>query len=230
MYALWISEQTPPFSAQVQCVHVTVFHGNLRHGQMMRAVMQRCLRRLLLCSDFPFPGIQSVQFWAEANERDWIPSGANTGGGVRRWGATRWRPYREMYRAHIRQETEELQSHGGRARHFLVQNSGNPCSEGERWTLLQNNRVIVHSSSLTFILLISHQVYWFKDGKQILRKNVHYKKIREGDGTCALHIESTTNDDDGNYTVMAANPQVIHWTSCLCHQQLPPNCKIWFSI
>ncbi|KAM7385903.1 hypothetical protein PAMP_001947 [Pampus punctatissimus] len=51
------------------------------------------------------------------------------------------------------------------------------------------------------------KVYWFKDGKQILRKNVHYKKIREGDGTCALHIESTTNDDDGNYTIMASNPQ-----------------------
>ncbi|XP_045067447.1 myopalladin isoform X4 [Coregonus clupeaformis] len=51
------------------------------------------------------------------------------------------------------------------------------------------------------------KVYWFKDGKQILRKNDHYKKIREGDGTCALHIEVTNNDDDGNYTVMAANPQ-----------------------
>ncbi|XP_039994869.1 myopalladin isoform X2 [Xiphias gladius] len=51
------------------------------------------------------------------------------------------------------------------------------------------------------------KVYWFKDGKQILRKNVHYKKIREGDGTCALHIESITSDDDGNYTIMAANPQ-----------------------
>lgn len=43
---------------------------------------------------------------------------------------------------------------------------------------------------------------------QVLKKNLHYKKIREGDGTCALHIESATNDDDGNYTVMAANPQV----------------------
>uniref|UniRef100_A0A8C7U987 Ig-like domain-containing protein n=1 Tax=Oncorhynchus mykiss TaxID=8022 RepID=A0A8C7U987_ONCMY len=51
------------------------------------------------------------------------------------------------------------------------------------------------------------KVYWFKDGKQILRKNYHYKKIREGDGTCALHIEVTNNDDDGNYTVLAANPQ-----------------------
>ncbi|XP_051503768.1 myopalladin-like isoform X2 [Myxocyprinus asiaticus] len=51
------------------------------------------------------------------------------------------------------------------------------------------------------------KVYWFKDGKQILKKNDHYKKIREGDGTCSLHIEAATSDDDGNYTVMAANPQ-----------------------
>ncbi|XP_076142232.1 myopalladin-like isoform X2 [Alosa pseudoharengus] len=51
------------------------------------------------------------------------------------------------------------------------------------------------------------KVYWFKDGKQILKKNDHYKKYREGDGTCALHIEAVTNEDDGNYTVMAANPQ-----------------------
>ncbi|KAM9559226.1 LOW QUALITY PROTEIN: myopalladin-like [Salvelinus alpinus] len=51
------------------------------------------------------------------------------------------------------------------------------------------------------------KVYWFKDGKQILRNNYHYKKIRQGDGTCALHIEVTNNDDDGNYTVLAANPQ-----------------------
>ncbi|XP_055025429.2 myopalladin [Misgurnus anguillicaudatus] len=51
------------------------------------------------------------------------------------------------------------------------------------------------------------KVYWFKDGKQILKKNEHYQKIREGDGTCSLHIEAATSDDDGNYTVMAANPQ-----------------------
>ncbi|XP_038846704.1 myopalladin-like [Salvelinus namaycush] len=51
------------------------------------------------------------------------------------------------------------------------------------------------------------KVYWFKDGKHILRNNYHYKKIREGDGTCALHKEVTNNDDDGNYTVLAANPQ-----------------------
>ncbi|XP_066548962.1 myopalladin isoform X2 [Amia ocellicauda] len=51
------------------------------------------------------------------------------------------------------------------------------------------------------------KVYWFKDGKQISKKNEHYKMKREGDGTCALHIATATNDDDGNYTVMAANPQ-----------------------
>ncbi|KAL4640928.1 myopalladin isoform X2 [Arapaima gigas] len=51
------------------------------------------------------------------------------------------------------------------------------------------------------------KVYWFKDGKQILKRNEHYKRTREGDGTCALHIVAVTSDDDGNYTVMAANPQ-----------------------
>uniref|UniRef100_A0A8D0GAM8 Myopalladin n=1 Tax=Sphenodon punctatus TaxID=8508 RepID=A0A8D0GAM8_SPHPU len=51
------------------------------------------------------------------------------------------------------------------------------------------------------------KIYWFKDGKQISKKNEHYKMKREGDGTCSLHIETTTNDDDGNYTMMAANPQ-----------------------
>ncbi|KAH0623505.1 hypothetical protein JD844_006327 [Phrynosoma platyrhinos] len=51
------------------------------------------------------------------------------------------------------------------------------------------------------------KVYWFKDGKQISKKNEHFKMSREGDGTCSLYIEATTNDDDGNYTIMAANPQ-----------------------
>ncbi|KAJ7419155.1 myopalladin [Pitangus sulphuratus] len=52
------------------------------------------------------------------------------------------------------------------------------------------------------------KVYWFKDGKQISKKNTHFKMNREEDGTCSLHIEAATNDDDGNYTIMAANPQV----------------------
>ncbi|XP_067908512.1 myopalladin isoform X2 [Heterodontus francisci] len=51
------------------------------------------------------------------------------------------------------------------------------------------------------------KVYWFKDGKQISKKNEHFKMKRDGDGVCSLYIESTTNDDDGNYTVMAGNPQ-----------------------
>ncbi|KAM5237084.1 myopalladin [Ctenodactylus gundi] len=51
------------------------------------------------------------------------------------------------------------------------------------------------------------KVYWFKDGKQISKRNEHCRMRREGDGTCSLHIKSTTSDDDGNYTIMAANPQ-----------------------
>ncbi|XP_060697828.1 myopalladin isoform X3 [Hemiscyllium ocellatum] len=51
------------------------------------------------------------------------------------------------------------------------------------------------------------KVYWFKDGKQISKKNEHFKMKRDGDGSCSLYIESATNDDDGNYTVMAVNPQ-----------------------
>ncbi|KAK2530769.1 Mypn [Columba guinea] len=51
------------------------------------------------------------------------------------------------------------------------------------------------------------KVYWFKDGKQISKKNPRFKMNREEDGTCSLHIEASTNDDDGNYTIMAANPQ-----------------------
>lgn len=62
----------------------------------------------------------------------------------------------------------------------------------------------------------SFQVYWFKDGKQISKRNEHCKMRREGDGTCSLHIESTTSDDDGNYTIMAANPQVETQGSALC--------------
>lgn len=71
------------------------------------------------------------------------------------------------------------------------------------------------------------KVYWFKDGKQILKRNVHYKKIREGDGTCALHIEAVTNDDDGNYTIMAANPQGrISCSGHLIVQTGPPRTRL----
>ncbi|CAK6436348.1 unnamed protein product [Pipistrellus nathusii] len=66
------------------------------------------------------------------------------------------------------------------------------------------------------------KVYWFKDGKQISKRNEHCKMKREGDGTCSLHIESTTSDDDGNYTIMAANPQGrISCSGHLMVQSLP---------
>nr|XP_055241741.1 palladin isoform X4 [Gorilla gorilla gorilla] len=51
------------------------------------------------------------------------------------------------------------------------------------------------------------KIYWFKDGKQISPKSDHYTIQRDLDGTCSLHTTASTLDDDGNYTIMAANPQ-----------------------
>ncbi|XP_068134915.1 palladin isoform X1 [Hyperolius riggenbachi] len=51
------------------------------------------------------------------------------------------------------------------------------------------------------------KIYWFKDGKQISKRSEHYKIQREPDGTCSLHTSAASLDDDGNYTIMAANPQ-----------------------
>ncbi|NXK82754.1 PALLD protein, partial [Amazona guildingii] len=51
------------------------------------------------------------------------------------------------------------------------------------------------------------KIYWFKDGKQISKQSDHYRIQREPDGTCSLHTAASTLDDDGNYTIMAANPQ-----------------------
>nr|XP_036854716.1 palladin isoform X4 [Manis javanica] len=51
------------------------------------------------------------------------------------------------------------------------------------------------------------KIYWFKDGKQISPKSDHYTVQRDPDGTCSLRTEASTLDDDGNYTIMAANPQ-----------------------
>lgn len=84
---------------------------------------------------------------------------------------------------------------------FTCKVLGIPLPKARRFS----TQILLFIASLTFV---SPQVYWFKDGTQILRKNLHYRKRREGDGTCALHIDVTTSDDDGNYTVMAANPQV----------------------
>nr|XP_008247883.2 palladin isoform X1 [Oryctolagus cuniculus] len=51
------------------------------------------------------------------------------------------------------------------------------------------------------------KIYWFKDGKQISPKSDHYTIQRDLDGTCSLHTSASTLDDDGNYTIMAANAQ-----------------------
>lgn len=52
------------------------------------------------------------------------------------------------------------------------------------------------------------QVYWFKDGKQISKGSEHYRISRDADGTCSLHTVAASLDDDGNYTIMASNPEV----------------------
>jgi len=53
------------------------------------------------------------------------------------------------------------------------------------------------------------QVYWFKDGKQISKRSKHYLQKSDGRGSYELYIPSTSLDDDGNYTAVACNPQVI---------------------
>ncbi|XP_029606726.1 palladin isoform X2 [Salmo trutta] len=51
------------------------------------------------------------------------------------------------------------------------------------------------------------KIYWFKDGKQISKRSEHYRISRDADGTCNLHTAAASLDDDGNYTVMAGNPE-----------------------
>ncbi|XP_077573104.1 palladin [Stigmatopora nigra] len=51
------------------------------------------------------------------------------------------------------------------------------------------------------------KVYWFKDGKQISKRSEHYRIGRAAEGTCTLHTATASLDDDGNYTVMAGNPE-----------------------
>ncbi|XP_070687814.1 palladin isoform X2 [Pempheris klunzingeri] len=51
------------------------------------------------------------------------------------------------------------------------------------------------------------KVYWFKDGKQISKRSEHYRISRDADGTCSLHTAAASLDDDGNYTLMAGNPE-----------------------
>lgn len=58
------------------------------------------------------------------------------------------------------------------------------------------------------LTVVSLQVYWFKDGKQISKRSEHYRISRDVDGTCSLHTVAASLDDDGNYTIMAGNPLV----------------------
>ncbi|KAM9384034.1 palladin isoform 2-T2 [Pholidichthys leucotaenia] len=51
------------------------------------------------------------------------------------------------------------------------------------------------------------KVYWFKDGKQISKMSEHYRISRDPDGTCSLHTAAASLDDDGNYTILAGNPE-----------------------
>ncbi|KAM9848756.1 LOW QUALITY PROTEIN: palladin [Aulostomus maculatus] len=51
------------------------------------------------------------------------------------------------------------------------------------------------------------KVYWFKDGKQISKRSEHYRISRDPNGTCSLHTAAASLDDDGNYTIMAGNPE-----------------------
>ncbi|KAL1022570.1 hypothetical protein UPYG_G00029410 [Umbra pygmaea] len=51
------------------------------------------------------------------------------------------------------------------------------------------------------------KIYWFKDGKQISKRSEHYRISRDADGTCNLHTATASLDDDGNYTIMAGNPE-----------------------
>nr|XP_032805627.1 palladin-like isoform X3 [Petromyzon marinus] len=66
-------------------------------------------------------------------------------------------------------------------------------------------------SPITFSCKVSGtptpKIYWFKDGNQISKKSERFQMQRDSEGNCSLHIPLTTMDDDGNYTVMAGNPQ-----------------------
>ncbi|XP_073500269.1 palladin isoform X2 [Phyllobates terribilis] len=70
---------------------------------------------------------------------------------------------------------------------------------------------IFEGMSATFTCMVTGnpkpKIYWFKDGKQISKRSEHYRIQREPDGTCSLHTSASSLDDDGNYTIMAANPQ-----------------------
>uniref|UniRef100_UPI00358F321D myopalladin isoform X2 n=1 Tax=Myxine glutinosa TaxID=7769 RepID=UPI00358F321D len=89
---------------------------------------------------------------------------------------------------------------------------------------------VFEGSPVTFSCRLSGtplpKIYWFKDGIQLSKKLEHYVIQREADGACSLHISDTTVDDDGNYTIMAANPQGrISCTGRLMVQTVTGRCR-----
>lgn len=68
------------------------------------------------------------------------------------------------------------------------------------------------------------QVYWFKDGKQISKRSEHYRISRDPDGTCSLHTAAASLDDDGNYTILAGNPEVSWKNDANTYVRLP----VWY--
>ncbi|XP_018098707.1 palladin isoform X2 [Xenopus laevis] len=94
-----------------------------------------------------------------------------------------------------------------------VEHGDEPVENGEApqfETKLKHFKIFEGMPS-TFICKVTGEpkpkIYWFKDGKQISKRSEHYRIQREPDGTCSLHTATSLLDDDGNYTIMASNPQ-----------------------
>ncbi|NXW46676.1 PALLD protein, partial [Nyctiprogne leucopyga] len=106
-----------------------------------------------------------------------------------------------LERSPVEESDDEVQ-HGDEP----IDNSMSPCFE-----IKLKHYKIFEGMPVTFTCRVAGnpkpKVYWFKDGKQISKRSDHYRIQREPDGTCSLHTTASTLDDDGNYTIMAANPQ-----------------------
>ncbi|NXL64553.1 PALLD protein, partial [Chordeiles acutipennis] len=106
-----------------------------------------------------------------------------------------------LERSPVEESDDEVQ-HGDEP----IDNSMSPCFE-----IKLKHYKIFEGMPVTFTCRVAGnpkpKIYWFKDGKQISKRSDHYRIQREPDGTCSLHTTASTLDDDGNYTIMAANPQ-----------------------
>ncbi|NXA18429.1 PALLD protein, partial [Ibidorhyncha struthersii] len=106
-----------------------------------------------------------------------------------------------LERSPVEESDDEVQ-HGDEP----IDNCMSPCFE-----MKLKHYKIFEGMPVTFTCKVAGnpkpKIYWFKDGKQISKRSDHYRIQREPDGTCSLHTAASTLDDDGNYTIMAANPQ-----------------------